>query len=256
MKKEKAKAALAALRIPGMILGGACLFAGVWWAYRSTHPITFKSGSSHVELGENWLAYEAIESVYGGTPDQVTYEGSVNTAVPGDYEVIYQFQNHSQPCTVQVSDTTPPDLEVRDVITGLKTEVDPETFVVSVSDASDVSLDILNPASLDPAHTDVLVEVAATDAYGNRSVRKARLRRVPDETPPEAECFQSERTFPAGSSYVPQDLQVTDDYDPQPSVDVHTEDLYMDIPGTYEVLYILRDGAGNETRLSETVHVE
>lgn len=255
MKKKKLRTWVSALGTVGIVLGAAGLFAGVYWIYRTANPIVFREGSDHAELSKEWSSASLVQSVFHGSPDEVVCQGDVDTSTIGDYQIACSARGRTQTKTVTVSDTEPPVLKVRDVVTGLKTEVDPETFVTEVSDASDVSLDVLNPESLDPSHKHVMVEVAATDVYGNRSTATAWLTRVDDTTPPQVISGQNERTFKMGDTFTPQELEIEDDYDPAPTVEVRTESLNMDWPGLYEVIYVIRDGAGNETRFTELVTV-
>lgn len=255
MKKKKLRSWVPAAGMVGIVLAAAGLFAGVYWICRTNSPIVFKEGSGHAELAQAWSAENLVQSVWHGKPEDAVCQGDVNTDVIGEYQIVCTANGRTQTKTITVSDTEAPILKVRDVVTGLKTEVDPETFVTELSDASEVSLDILNPESLDPVYHHVLIEIAATDIYGNQSTASAWLTRVEDVTAPEILSAKKERTFKMGEEFIPQDLKIQDDYDEAPSVEVRTESLNMDWPGTYEVLYIIRDAAGNETRFTELVTV-
>lgn len=255
MKKKKLKSWVLTLRTVGIVLGAGALFAGTYWLCRISNPIVFKKGSDHAELSEPWSAKDLVESVYRGSPEDVICQGEVDTDVIGQYQIACSANGRAQMKIITVSDTKPPVLKVKDIVAGLKTEVDPETFVTELSDASEVSLDILNPESLDFSRRHELVTIAATDAYGNQSTASAWLTRVDDTTPPEVGFDCVARTVKMGEEFVPQTLQIQDDYDPDPIVEIRTEFLNMNWPGTYDVTYIIRDHAGNETRFTETVTV-
>lgn len=238
------------------IVGGCLGVILLIFLYQVFNPISFHSSAFHVELGEPWDPMACIRSIYGAKPEDIQIEGTVDSTTPGTYEVTYTLKNSTEKVTFVVSDTKAPELVTKDVLTGLTTEVDPESFVQSVEDFSKVSLDILNPEALDPSLEESTVVIQAIDEYGNSTSKKANLKRVFDDTAPEILTAVSSRTVPVGDSFEPLALEVKDDIDPSPSIEVNSQNLNTAVPGVYEVTYIVSDFSGNTTKAVETIHVE
>lgn len=146
--------------------------------WRRFNPIRFISTPVSAELGsapnpKNWIA-----SVWHGDADDVKVVGNVDTSQIGTQNLTFDLNGQQQNLPVNIIDTTAPHLEVKDVETGIKDEVDPESFVTECTDLSRTTLSIADPSSIReyvPGTYDVTI--TAMDEYGNRTSRKARLTR-------------------------------------------------------------------------------
>src|SRR5699024_2983242 len=113
----------------------------------------------------------------------------------------------------------------------LTEEITPEKFVEKVSDASDVSLRFQDPQKWDEAK-EYRIGIVAEDASGNKTVKDTTLTRLKDETGPvisgadDIEILQGKYVdFSSG-------ITVSDDIDPNPSLDIDDKKADLNTPGT------------------------
>lgn len=170
LRKGRAACLLAAL------IALVLFFAYTGWRY--FNPIRFTADRIRVELGSTPDPKDWIASVFLSSKKEVKVLSDLDAETPGSYQVIFQAGKHRQILTVQVVDTTAPVLEVQNLETGLKTEVDPESFVLSCTDLSRTTLSIENPESIsDYSAGTYTVKISAMDEYGNKTIKTAALRR-------------------------------------------------------------------------------
>jgi len=79
--------------------------------------------------------------------------------------------------------------------------------------------------------------------------------RQPDTVPPEIHGVRDLEVGLYGTLAYREGVSVTDDMDGAPILEVDSADVNTDVPGTYTIVYIARDAAGNETRAAATVTV-
>lgn len=96
----------------------------------------------------------------------------------------------------------------------------------------------------------------AEDASGNKTVKDTTLTRIKDETGPvisgadDIEILQGKYVdFSSG-------ITVSDDIDPNPSLDIDDKKADLNTPGTYYVVYTAKDRSGNVTELQRKVTVD
>lgn len=239
------------------LLGGGVLLAGcaVWFGWNLTHPVRFIDNDPQVELESEFSARNNIRSVFLGSADDVQISSQVDTSVPGDYMVEYTYKNHTYKITVSVADFTPPELELRSITADIDEELDAESFVVSCTDISKVSITIDNPENLRNEEGVRSIAITAMDEFGNKTTKYAQLTRLADTSAPVIHEEEGYRVFVIGSDFEPADLTITDNTDTECSVDINTGDLDMFTAGSYEVIYTISDGAGNSTTWKETIRI-
>ena len=99
------------------------------------------------------------------------------------------------------------------------------------------------------------ITITAKDEYDNTTVKKAKLKRKQDTTPPKLEGFEDEVTLSQGGYYSQSSYAMTDDLDANPTLSVDQSQLDTTIPGTYKVNYITRDRTGNSKIYEQKVTV-
>lgn len=100
------------------------------------------------------------------------------------------------------------------------------------------------------------IGIVAEDASGNKTVKDTTLTRIKDETGPvisgadDIEILQGKYVdFSSG-------ITVSDDIDPNPSLDIDDKKADLNTPGTYYVVYTAKDRSGNVTELQRKVTVD
>ena len=231
-----------------VVLGSALLFM-------KFHPLVLKKEVVEQELNEDFHPMKNISFVFGGKMSQVSVEGDVDVMKPGDYTLIYRFNSYEKQAVVKVRDTKAPKLTVKPYTTDLAEEIKPEQFVESVEDASEVTLKFINPQSWDQPDT-YKVEVAAVDSSGNETVENTTLTREKDETGPEISGMEDVEILQGKSFDFQNGVTCTDDMDPNPVLEISTDQVNLNAPGNYKAVYTATDRSGNVTTIERNVTVK
>ena len=165
------------------------------------------------------------------------------------------MRNHSEKAVVKVRDTTPPDLEVKDYTTDMTEEIKPEMFVEKTEDLSDVTVRFAEEGSWDE-EGNYTVEILAEDASGNQTVKDAVLTRKKDTQKPEIQGVQDLTVKQGKVLDFSQGVTVTDDMDPSPSLEIHSENVDLAVPGSYQAVYTAKDRSGNQEEIVQNITVE
>ena len=229
-------AMLAVLLLPA---GGILLFLNM-------HPLFLKQDVIEQELQGSFDPAENIRYVFGGNPEQVRTEGDVDLSKPGDYTIKYLYKHYSRKVTVQVRDTVPPELEVHPYTTDLAEEITVDKFVEKVSDASEVSVDFQDPEEWNEAK-EYKVCIKAIDSEGNKTVKETTLTRIKDETGPVISGTDEIEVLQGGWVDFLAGVTVSDDMDPNPSLDMDDTKADLNTPGVCYVVYTAKDRSGNVT---------
>lgn len=194
------------------------------------------------ELTERFLPQGALEEVSGSFAGQyrITPQGTASTDI----------------CTVTVTDTTGPALELRNVQALLNQEKTLEDFVVSATDLSgEVTLELLTEIDTS-AYGRQEVTVRATDIYGNVTEKTATLAVAKDLNPPQISGASEALTVEKHSS--PDFLEgvtAVDPEDGQVEVTCDAGAVDLDTAGTYYVTYTASDSYFNTRTVKRKVQV-
>lgn len=173
---------------------------------------------------------------------------------PGDYPLELTYGGRVFRVVLHVTDSRPPEAEVRDLTVFAARPPAPEDFLLSVEDLSPVTLSFGTPPdmALDGTQT---VSLILTDAYGNRSEVSARLTVVVDKEAPEILGARSLRVYLGGVPEYLAGVTVTDALDPNAELTVDDGAVDLTRPGAYPLIYRARDTSGNLSELTVTVTV-
>lgn len=239
---------LAALTV--LVLAGAGMFV---FAY--THPLKLDGSVINQEMGESFDPMDHIRRVWFGKPEEVNVTSEVDISKEGDYPITFTWREHSEKAVVKVRDTIPPELTVKDYETDLVEEIKPEMFVEKAEDLSEVTIRFAETEDWSKEGT-YTVEILAEDASGNQTVKEADLIRKRDEEKPQIQGT-SDVTIKQGKTIdFSSGVTVTDDMDPKPIFEIHSENVDFAVPGSYQVVYKAKDRSGNENELVQNITVE
>ena len=199
----------------------------------------------------------AADFVQGGFFQAEAVSGlddSVDMHRPGDYHVTLRVMRLDRTVTLRVVDTIPPEVEVRDVKSYNFETVTPQDFLVSVSDETETDVGFAASPDMDlPGSQEV--QIAVTDAAGNRTVKTANLEVIQDDVPPVIEGVK-EMTVTLGESVsYKKGVTVTDNVDDAVELSVDNSQVNLKKAGNYTVIYSAEDFAGNRTEVSTVLHV-
>src|SRR5699024_11551802 len=100
------------------------------------------------------------------------------------------------------------------------------------------------------------VEIRAEDASGNQTVKDAVATRKKDTQEPEIQGVQDLTVKQGTVLDFSQGVTVTDDMDPSPSLEIHSENVDLAVPGSYQAVYTAKDRSGNQEEIVQNITVE
>ena len=126
-----------------------------------------------IELGNEIRKEDFVR--YGGIASNIDIDLSkVNQNEVGEYDVKVKYFLFSYDLKVQIKDTTPPTLEVKNIYEPIKYEINVNDFVTKLEDKSKVDIKINNMPSIND-FGDYPIIIVATDAYGNKTEKECTL---------------------------------------------------------------------------------
>lgn len=220
------------------------------------HPMFLTSSTPHAELGEPFDPKSNLSFVFLAGPDKVTVDGTVDTAVAGDYQITYRLNHQTETVNVTVSDTQAPELTPKtDFKVDMVQAIAPADLVQEVKEASEYTLSFKGEPDLS-AEGMHEVTIIAADALGNESSTTASFTRVADTQAPEIALLPEVTVKQGESTDFVAGLTATDDFDPAPVIEADTSSFDGSVPGTTTVKIVARDRSGNEAVFERTVIVE
>ena len=181
---------------------------------------------------------------------QIAYANTaaVKPNVPGVYDVMLTCDGEEYSAKIRVVDTIAPTAQVQD-INSLGRVPEAADFVVSVNDATEVSIRYLT----EPDKTkdgDQTVTLVLTDAAGNTTQLQAQLTLTIDREAPVISGVADKIVYLGESVSYMSGVTVSDDLDPQPSLEVDRGAVDLTAVGEYTVTYTATDASGNATSVS------
>ncbi|MBQ4551148.1 MAG: transglutaminase domain-containing protein [Oscillospiraceae bacterium] len=179
---------------------------------------------------------------------------AVDLNTPGVYPVKVQYKSKTYDCTLTVEDTLPPEAVVQNLAVYSNQTLNPEDFVVSVNDASAVTVTISPEPDL-TKEAQTLMTVTVTDAAGNRSEYEAVLSVYVDNGQPQLSGVEAMFTYIGTEPDYLANVTAMDDRDMALEIIVDKSKVDLSSIGTYDVTYSVTDAAGNTTTAATTVTV-
>lgn len=189
---------------------------------------------------------------------EVRYEGdtsSVNMNVPGTYMLKLLRGKTKYNAALTVQDTKKPIATAVDMIVSGGSQVQPESFVTAVNDATAVTVTFAQQPDTSVGGTQT-VTVILTDLGGNTAQLQAQLTVVVDTQAPVITGVQDRVAYVGDSVAYRSGITVTDNVDETVQLEVDSSNVDLSSPGTYKVVYKATDAAGNATEQQATVTVK
>ncbi|MCR4830817.1 MAG: hypothetical protein K5883_05125 [Pseudobutyrivibrio sp.] len=219
-----------------------CLGVGAYFYYDYSSRVY---ASCIVELGGEVSASDFLKNT--GHEAEFTKGTVVSTDHTGEYTVGIESKPYTYECTLEVDDTIPPELTVKE-LTRTKQEIPTaQDFVEAANDLSGkVNIYFGEGINFDN-YGDIPVSIVAEDEAGNRTEAKTTLHLVEeyDIEPPVIEG-QLDKTIYVGQSVsFKSGVIVTDNVDKDIEVQVDSSQVNLNTPGEYTVVYTAEDSMGN-----------
>ena len=191
-----------------------------------------------------------------------TKDSTFDANVPGDYNLKIKwkmpvFGEQTYDTVLHVTDTTAPVVTLsQDSIQMYTTAVAPTAadLVDSVTDASNCTIDFAEQYDFSKEGS-FDVTVLVTDAVGNVTENTITCTVVEDITPPEITGVEPIEIAQGDTVSYKKNIEVTDNLDPAPTLEVDSSEVNVDKRGVYTVKYIATDDAGNVTEKTTTVKI-
>lgn len=175
---------------------------------------------------------------------------TVNYTIPQTIRFTVTFYGTHFPCVLEIVDTTAP---VAEGIPQKFYSTDPLPPVEEcIKDVYDLNDTIVEWEEI-PDYTwggYFTAKARITDAAGNVTIVDVPLTVTRDIRPPVIEGPEDIEVFIGDSISYLENVTVTDDLDPNPTLEVDTSGVVFDEEGTYEVIYRARDLTGNVSEVS------
>ena len=241
----------------GVVLVGLLVVA-VILTFSGGEPAPVSKLSYHqvltVEVGT--ANVKAEDFLKKSTDEPVSFETGVTReqlAKPGVYELTLICGEESYKVNLKVLDTVAPTGKTVDLTTK-GTMPEPQEFVTDIQDACDVTVSYKTEPDLTVAGVQEVVLILA-DTSGNKTELTAKLTVELDQEAPVISGAANILAYQGDAVSYRRGITVTDNEDDSPSLTVDNSQVDLSTPGTYTLIYIATDAAGNESRVEVTVEV-
>lgn len=182
---------------------------------------------------------------------------AINDGGIGTYTITSTVGDRVTTCTVEVADTTGPQLELRNVQVRLGGTTNLQAFVKSVKDISGVK-EVRMVSQMDfSTESKQTIIIEAEDNLGNVSTKETMLWVATDFGLPQIKGGTQPITMAKHSTYdFLADVTAWDAKDGNCEVTCNTDTLDVDTAGTYFITYTAVDNSGNTATLKRKVVVE
>ena len=129
-----------------------------------------------IELGTEKVSVEdfLVSPMYRKTVKQVTDLGSLNLLEVGKKDVKFKFLNKERTVKLNIVDTTPPKVKLKEKTAYIDYQINPEDFVESKEDLSEMSVSLKDDVQI-ADYGEYPVTIVVSDKYGNETVGQTTL---------------------------------------------------------------------------------
>ena len=229
-------------------VAAAGLLALLLWPGNINEELTVEAGRESISANDFRKEDKGVDAQF------VSDMTAVDLKTPGQYPVSVEYKGKTYECTLTVEDTLPPEAEIRNVSIYSGHELKAEDFVVSVKDATAVTVSLKSTPDL-TAEAQNLVTVVLTDAAGNTSEYEAVLSVFVDNGAPQITGVEPLFTYIGNEPDYLAGVSAMDDRDMALEILVDKSKVDLNAIGAYDITYSVTDAAGNTTTVPSTVTV-
>ena len=210
--------------------------------------VVIETGS---EITLDLFVHEQIPETYF-----VTDVSLIDTTVPGSYGIKVKTCGVTRDSVLDIVDTTAPTATAVPQVIFQDDVPEACDTVADVYDLAAVTIAYVNPmeAPLEGGSYDVPVKV--TDAYGNETVVNVPFEVTADTTAPDLTVPECVYAYIGGTASYLEGVEVTDDFDPNPNIEVDLSSVDSETPGVYTITYTATDAHGNAVSKSADLILE
>lgn len=246
-KRNLTKQKICIAGIAALVILAAAL-ALVFWPGNVVDSLT-------VEAGTNSLtANDFLKKDQGENAEFLTDLSAIDLCVPGEYPVEILYKEKTYESVLLVEDTIAPEAQVQNVAIYSNQELKAEDFIVSITDATEVSVSLKTEPDLTKEGSS-LMGLVLTDAGGNTREYEAVLTVFIDTGVPQLTGVAPIFTYIGTEPDYLASVTAMDDKDMDLQILVDTSKVDLATVGTYDIVYSVTDAAGNTTTAPTTVTV-
>ena len=236
------------------LLGGAvalaliAVLALLLWPGNIVRELTVEAGAHSIEANDFRREDKGIDAQFAGDISAI----DLNTI--GEYPVSILYKEKTYECTLIVEDTIAPEAEVRNLAIYSNVTPEPEEFIVSIKDASPVTVQYEKRTDLSK-DGNYLLKLILTDAAGNRSEYEVVLTVFIDNGIPQIAGVKALFTYIGTEPDYMAGVTAMDDKDLDLEIVLDKSKVDLNTVGTYDISYTVTDAAGNTTTVPSTLTV-
>ncbi|MCR4694538.1 MAG: hypothetical protein K5773_04345 [Pseudobutyrivibrio sp.] len=207
-----------------------------------------------VELGQ---LVEAKDFLKDPSKDaQFTTDTRFNLMQTGTYDVGIKTGFITYKSTLVIKDTTPPELEVQDIMRTMDKLPAATDFVTKYNDISPVTVDYMSQPDFSSPGLKT-VTIVATDQSGNKSAKDANLTLLQDvmTEPPIIEGELNKIIYKGSSLSYKSGVKAFDQFGYELDIQVDSSAVNLDAEGQYEITYTATDLCNNTSKAIGTITV-
>ena len=208
--------------------------------------LTGEAGSKKPSLEDFRLSSETFECVSGF--DSIDMHHAKN------YDLEFAFEDETYSVVYQVQDTVEPKVEFQNYKGFVGENISPEHFILSAKDETDLTYSIKEELKNEEGTAEYTVIV--TDEGGNRVSEICHLTLEIDDEPPTAEISGDIEVYEGNSVSYLNNISVSDNCLSDLKIEVNSDEVNTDVPGTYPITYTVTDVGGNAVSVSCNVIVK
>jgi hypothetical protein len=170
---------------------------------------------------------------------------TVNYVLPQTIRFTVRMYGTNFPCVLKIVDTTPPTAEPVPHEMFSVDQIPPvEECVKNVYDLNDVTVKWAQEPDISGGGN-IIAKVSVTDSSGNETIVDVPFNVTKDSVAPVISGTKDIEAFVGDVIRYRTDVTVTDDLDPNPTLEIDTSKVDLKNPGTYVVTYRAKDFSGN-----------
>ncbi len=226
----------------------AALLALLLWPGNVREELTVEAGAHTLE------AAAFLKEDKGEPISFVTDMSTIDLSVPATHEIQLSYKDKVETATLIIEDTIAPEAVVQNVSVYSNQELTADDFIVSVSDATEVTVALKEQPDLTKEGSR-LVNVVLTDLGGNTAEYEAVLTVFIDNGVPQLSGVAPVFTYIGKEPNYLKNVTAMDDTDMAMEILVDTSKVDLNTVGTYDIVYSVTDAAGNTTTAPSTLTV-
>lgn len=206
-----------------------------------------------LEAGDNILIQEFLEEEQEDV-SFVTDISAIDTKILGEHEIVIKVNNREFESKLTIVDTTAPTAQALEVTTEAGTLPEASACVTNIVDVTKVTVAYKTQPDISK-DGDVPAVIVLTDEAGNTTEVNVTIKVWSDKEAPVITGTTDKVITKGGTISYRTGVTVTDNLDENPKLDIDNSKVDLNTVGSYEVVYIATDAAGNIATDTITVTV-